>query len=174
MPKKTFIEYLKITPHNRWNFAILKRLAEEEEIDFSEKLVNYLRETPWNTNWNMINSLVGSNEKDEYITFPFTTTVNVSKEVSMQGDLYLNSYSGYKQIPKKWDPNISTISITVIDASGKQFGEPINYSRADDIDQIDIYAGLNDDTNIIEVGIEKREVEDEAVPGEWTFIIDRV
>ena len=66
MSKKTFIEYLKTIPYNRWNFAILKQLAEEEEIDFSEELVSYLKETPWNTNWNMINNLIETSSKKIY------------------------------------------------------------------------------------------------------------
>ena len=37
-----------------WNFAILKQLCEDEEIEWSEELIGYLKMTPTNTNWSLL------------------------------------------------------------------------------------------------------------------------
>ena len=44
------------------NFNILPQLFEEEGIELTEEIVEYLKTTPWNTNWNVFGSL-GRSEK---------------------------------------------------------------------------------------------------------------
>ena len=42
------------------NFNILPQLFEEEGIELTEEIVEYLKMTPWNTNWSVLSGLGGT------------------------------------------------------------------------------------------------------------------
>jgi len=53
------IAYIKKYKSNL-NFNILKRLFVDDGIELTDEVITYLKTTPWNTNLNMLKSLVES------------------------------------------------------------------------------------------------------------------
>ena len=45
----------KNLPNLNWN--ILPQIFEENDVELTEEIEAYLRNTPWNTNWNLFNSI---------------------------------------------------------------------------------------------------------------------
>ena len=52
-------DYIKKYKSNL-NFNVLKRLFADDGIELTDEVIAYLKKTPWNTNLNMLRSLVGS------------------------------------------------------------------------------------------------------------------
>lgn len=51
-------DYIKKYKSNL-NFNVLKRLFADDGIELTDEVIAYLKKTPWNTNLNMLRSLVG-------------------------------------------------------------------------------------------------------------------
>ena len=110
-----------------WNFAILKELCEDEGIEWSEKLIAYLKTTPTNTNWSLLKDFgIEPYSKDEggsdmvTITFiedeewkitdpnsgdriesPYVVTVNKGATIVIPTIIYTGS-SSYEGIEWYW------------------------------------------------------------------------
>lgn len=53
----------KNLPNLNWN--ILPQIFEENNVELTEEIEAYLRNTPWNTNWNVLNGMSGSGSEIE-------------------------------------------------------------------------------------------------------------
>ncbi len=76
----TIKEYIiKNLPNFNWN--ILPQIFEENGVEMSEEIEAYLRNTPENTNWSILEQLGGSGEKLPKVIFvnPDTLEVDTSK-----------------------------------------------------------------------------------------------
>ena len=60
--------------HLNWN--ILPQIFESEGVELTEEIERYLRETPKNTNWNMMQTIISSNEDGMEIWFSSDTYVD--------------------------------------------------------------------------------------------------
>ena len=110
-----------------WNFAILKELCEDEGIEWSEKLVAYLKTTPTNTNWSLLKDFgiepYGTDEDEsdmvtitfiedeewkiedpdsgEQIESPYVVAVNKGTSVVLPQIVYAGSGS-YESLESYW------------------------------------------------------------------------
>ena len=174
------------------NMTVLKQLIIDAGETVSEEIYDYLRETPWNTNMAILKQMgldIERSKKDESesdrddITFPFTVKMDVNRHYE-EGDYDYEpgtyNYFGTKSINKKWNPDVTSVKISVADANGISIeGSPFTYNRANDYDISDeIYVGVQMGIlSPIDIRINKTyEVNgsNPYEPGEWTFTIDRV
>ena len=55
----------KNLPNLNWN--ILPQIFEENNVELTEEIVEYLKTTPWNTNWSILNELGGNSSTTSLI-----------------------------------------------------------------------------------------------------------
>lgn len=175
-----------------FNISIFKQIVEESGEEVSESIYDYLMETTWNTNPALLrqfgldierSSEGGSESDSDVIAFPFTVKMNVSRkceegDYDYEPDTY--NYFGTKSINKKWNPDVTSVKILVVDANGTSIeGSPFTYNKADDYDDMDeIYVGVHMGIlSPIDITIDKTYEKNEPhlyEPGEWTFTITEV
>ena len=94
-----------------WNFAILKELCEDEGIEWSEELVAYLKNSPGNTNWNLLVDFgiepYGEDSEEESeevyeLWYWFGNDYPISKSMD-EKDTYVTVSHPNKILDKKYD-----------------------------------------------------------------------
>ena len=70
------------------NFNILPQLFEEEGIELTEEIVEYLKTTPWNTNWNIFNSIIPGTTEVKKIILQISSGTIESSDFNSAQEIY--------------------------------------------------------------------------------------